>query len=69
MPRNKYPGRNKRDLYPNVIRTEVSFKDICEHGLIPKLKKPPHQGGLQDEKINGMIEEYMSNLHIGDISR
>ena len=61
MPRNKYPGRNKRDLYPNVIRTEVSFKDICEHGLIPKLKKPPHQGGLQDEKINGMIEEYMSN--------
>ena len=50
MPRNKYPGRNKRDLYPNVIRTEVSFKDICEHGLIPKLKKPPHQGGLQDEK-------------------
>ncbi len=61
MPKTGYPGKKWQQLYFNVGRTEVSFKELYEHPTIKKLIKPPHQGVLQDEKIEGMIEEYNKN--------
>tara|TARA_B100001121_G_scaffold301346_1_gene312355 strand:- start:341 stop:1447 length:1107 start_codon:yes stop_codon:yes gene_type:complete len=61
MPKTGYPGKRWQQLYYNVGRTEVSFKELCDHPIIKKLIKPPHQGALHDEKIDGMIEEYNTN--------
>ena len=61
MPRTVYPGKKYTQLYYNVARTEACFKDLCDHPIIKKLIKPPHQGALHDEKVDGMIEEYNIN--------
>ena len=59
MPRTKYPGIKHCKLTNKVERTEVSFQRIVEHSLIDKLIKPPHQGALQNEKVNEMVKEYL----------
>ena len=62
------PGTNilgaTRGFIPNVIRTEVSFKDIYEHGLIQAEEAATSR--RPSRRKNGMIEEYMSNPSIGD---
>ena len=59
MPRTKFPGIKHTKLYGDKVeRTEVSFRDLCEHGLMQKLITPPHQGAMRDTKISEMVEEY-----------
>ena len=59
MPRTKYPGIKHCKVTNKVERTEVSFQRVVEHNLMEKLIKPPHQGALQDDKVNEMVQEYL----------
>ena len=60
MPRTKFPGTKHSKLYGDKVeRTEVSFKDVCEHGLMQKMITPPHQGAMRDKKIAEMVDEYL----------
>lgn len=58
MGRTKYPGKGFYRFSDKVERTIVSFKQICEHSIMQKIIKPPHQGELQDNRIDEMISEY-----------
>ncbi|MHA2082199.1 MAG: HNH endonuclease [Candidatus Thorarchaeota archaeon] len=59
MPKSKFPGVKSTKLTEKVERTEVSFQKITEHSMMAKLIKPPHQGALQDDKVDEMVAEYL----------
>lgn len=60
MPKTMYPGR-KIDQCNGYYETSLSFEAISTNQKILNMEKPPEQGTLYDDKIENMIDEYMSH--------